>query len=55
MVVGSVTEFNGRGIPTIDAAFEAVVLTPALSTPVLAEWLNGVFLKNNPNIIFIKQ
>lgn len=55
MVNGAVKEFNGKGLPTIDAAFEAVVLYPSLSFPVLPEWLNGYCLKSNPNILFIKQ
>ena len=55
MVVGAVAEFNGKGLPTIDAAYEAVVLYPSLSFPVLPEWLNGCCLKSNPNILFIKQ
>lgn len=55
MVVGAVKEFNGKGLPTIDAAYEAVVLYPSLSFPLLDEWLNGCCLKSNPNILFIKQ
>jgi len=55
MVVGAVKEFNGKGLPTIDAAYEAVVLYPSLNFPVLDEWLNGCCLKSNPNILFIKQ
>lgn len=56
MVVGAVKEFNGKGLPTIDAAYEAVVLKPSLGYPVLDEWLEGgVCLKSNPNILFIKQ
>jgi hypothetical protein len=55
MVVGAVKEFNGKGLPTIDAAYEAVVLYPSLNYPVLDEWLNGCCLKSNPNILFIKQ
>ena len=55
MIVGSEKHFDGKGLPTIDAAYEAVVLIPALSAPMLPEWLNGVCLKNNPNIIYIKQ
>lgn len=55
MVVGAVKEFNGKGLPTIDAAYEAVVLYPSLNFPVLPEWLNGCCLKSNPNILFIKQ
>lgn len=55
MVVGADKQFDGKGLPTIDAAFEAVVLYPSLQFPILKEWLRGVALKNNPNIIFIKQ
>lgn len=55
MIVGAVKEFNGKGLPTIDAAYEAVVLYPSLNYPVLDEWLNGCCLKSNPNILFIKQ
>ncbi len=55
MIVGAEKEFNGKGIPAIDAAFEAVVLYPSLSYDVPAQWLNGCCLKSNPNILFIKQ
>lgn len=55
MVVGADNQFDGKGLPTLDAAFEAVVLYPSLQFPILKEWLQGVALKNNPNIIFIKQ
>lgn len=55
MVVGADKHFDGKGLPTIDAAFEAVVLLPSLMFPILPEWLTGVALKLNPNIIFIKQ
>ena len=48
-------EFNGKGIPTIDAAYEAVVLFKNVDYPLLDEWLNGFCLKSNPNILFIKQ
>ena len=48
-------EFDGKGIPAFDAAYDAVVLKDALSQPVLADWLNGICLKSNPNILFIKQ
>lgn len=54
-VVGAELNVDGKGIPTIDAAYEAVVLAPALGVPVLSGWLNGILLKANPNIIFIKQ
>lgn len=55
MVVGAEKEFNGKGLPTIDAAYEAVVLYPSLDFPLLSDWLNGCCLKSNPNILFIKQ
>ena len=55
MVNGAVKEFNGKGLPTIDAAYEAVVLYPSLNFPILPEWLNGCCLKSNPHILFIKQ
>lgn len=52
---GEDKEFTGRGLPTLDAAYEAVVLVPSLLFPMLPEWLTGIALKNNPNIIYIKQ
>lgn len=58
MVVGAVKEFTGKGLPTIDAAYEAVVLYPSLNFPLLEDWLinpGKVCLKSNPNILFIKQ
>ena len=55
MIVGADKEFNGKGIPAIDAAYEAVVLYPSLSFTIPAEWLNGPCLKSNPNILFVKQ
>lgn len=58
MIVGAVKEFNGKGLPTIDAAYEAVVLYPSLCFPIPDEWLIGGMkpcLKSNPNILFIKQ
>lgn len=58
MVVGAVKEFTGKGLPTIDAACEAVVLYPSLNFPLLEDWLinpGKVCLKANPNILFIKQ
>lgn len=55
-IVGADKEFNGKGIPAIDAAYEAVVLYPSLSFSVPEEWLSGgLCLKSNPNILFIKQ
>ena len=55
MVLGAKYEFDGKGLPTLDVAYEAVVLYPSLMYPVLASWLNGCCLKANPIILFIKQ
>ena len=55
MVVGAVLEITGKGLPTLDVAYEAVVLYPSLNLPILEDWLNGPCLKLNPNILFIKQ
>lgn len=58
MIVGAVNEFTGKGLPTIDAAYEAVVLYPSLNFPLLEDWLitpGKICLKANPNILFIKQ
>lgn len=55
MVVGAVFENTGKGLPAISAAYEAVVLYPSLTFPILSDWLTGVCLKSNPNILFIKQ
>lgn len=55
-VAGADKEFTGKGIPALDAAYDVVVLYPALAFPILDEWLNGAnCLKLNPNILFIKQ
>lgn len=55
MIVGAVLEITGKGLPTLDVAYEAVVLYPSLNLPILEDWLNGPCLKSNPNILFIKQ
>ncbi len=57
MIVGADLEFTGRGIPTIDAAYEAVVLYNIVSYPLVDDWMlnGGPCLKLNPNIVFIKQ
>ncbi len=55
MVVGAVLEITGKGLPTLDVAYDAVVLYPSLNLPILEDWLNGPCLKSNPNILFIKQ
>lgn len=59
MVIGHDLEFKGTGIPTIDAAYEAMVLYNHVSYPIPADWLldaqKSPCLKSNPNIMFIKQ
>lgn len=59
MVIGADLEFKGTGIPTIDAAYDAMVLYNHVSYPIPASWLIDVkkspCLKSNPNIMFIKQ
>lgn len=54
-VVAADLKFTGKGLPTIDAAYEAVVLTSSLTYDLLPAWLDGILLKSNPNILFIKQ
>lgn len=40
---------------TLDAAYEACVLVPSLGGDVPSEYVQGITLKNNPNVILIKQ
>lgn len=54
-VVGSACEVKDYGAVTIDAAYEAVVLYPSLDFTVPSDFLTGLCLTNNPNILFIKQ
>lgn len=42
-------------LDTLDAAYEAVVLKNVVPYPLLDSWVQGIALKNNPNIVFIKQ
>lgn len=53
-IVASDLEVKDK-LDTLDAAYEAVVLKNVLPCPLQASWLQGIALKNNPNIIFIKQ
>lgn len=46
---------NANGVVVLDAAYGARVMYDKLDTPVVPEWLQGICLKNNPNIIFIRQ
>mgnify|MGYP001028409498 CR=1 FL=1 len=59
MVIGADLEFKGTGIPTIDAAYEAMILYNHVPYPIPASWMNETkgspCLKSNPNIMFIKQ
>lgn len=54
-VVGADLEINGNEIPTLDVAYDAVVLEGNLAFPILASWKTGICMKNNPNILFVKQ
>lgn len=54
-ILGAVAEFTDRGLPTLDAAYEAVVLYPSVAYPQVAEWMQGIALKENPNIVVIRQ
>lgn len=54
-IVGAEKEFDGKGLPSIDAAYEAVVLYPAIAYALVPEWVQGICLKSNPNIVFIEQ
>ena len=54
-VVGETTDpLNGDDSDTVSVAYDAVVLRGYVPDPPEA-WLQGITLKNNPNIIFIKQ
>jgi len=53
-VLGSDVYFDGKGLPTLDAAYDAVVLKKVVGA-VPDSWLQGIALKNNPNIIYINQ
>lgn len=59
-ILGSTKLFDGKGLPTLDVAYEAVVLAPNISNPIPSEWLIGWgggcgCLKFNPSIKYIKQ
>lgn len=46
---------NKNGVVVLDAAYGARVLYDKVDYPVVPSWVNGICLKNNPNIIFIRQ
>ncbi|MBR6776070.1 MAG: hypothetical protein IKM23_10245 [Bacteroidales bacterium] len=54
--LGADLEIKNSGLPTIDAAYDAILLKSVI-TPFPAEWLvsDGFCLKANPNIIIINQ
>lgn len=55
MVESADYKFTGKGLPTLDAAYDVVILYKNVPYPLPAEWLAGNFLKANPNIMFITQ
>lgn len=54
-VVGAELEITGKGIPTLDVAYECVVLLPSLAFPILDEWKTGFALKDNQSVKLITQ
>lgn len=54
--LGDDIAFKESGLPTIDAAYDAILLKSVI-TPFPADWLvdNGFCLKTNPNILIINQ
>lgn len=55
-VVGSDAEINGRGVASVDVAFEGVVLRNMVKAPIASIWLTGgISMKNNHSIKFIIQ
>lgn len=56
MVVGEELKYSDKGIPTLDVAYQALVIRPNLLYVVPDKWLDGgCCLKNNHEIKFIKQ
>lgn len=54
-VVGEDTEpLSGGGQDTVSAAYDAVVLL-GYTVQLPASWMQGICMKNNPNIIYVKQ
>lgn len=55
-VVGSDAEINGRGVASVDVAYEGVVLRNTVKAPIASIWLTGgISMKNNHSIKFIIQ
>lgn len=55
-IVGADKLFDGKGLPTIDCGYEALVLKNALLFPLLPEWVeNGMCMNTNHSIKFITQ
>lgn len=54
-VVGEDTEpLAGSDQDTVSAAYDAVVLL-GYTVQLPASWMQGIYMKNNPNIIYVKQ
>ena len=54
-VVGEDTEpLSGGDQDTVSAAYDAVVLL-GYTVQLPASWMQGICMKNNPNIIYVKQ
>lgn len=54
-VVGEDTEpLSGGNQDTVSAAYDAVVLL-GYTVQLPASWMQGICMKNNPNIIYVKQ
>lgn len=54
-VVGEDTEpLAGSGQDTVSAAYDAVALL-GYTAQLPASWMQGICMKNNPNIIYVKQ
>lgn len=54
-VVGEDTEpLSGGNQATVSAAYDAVVLL-GYTVQLPASWMQGICMKNNPNIIYVKQ
>lgn len=56
-VVAAELVYDGKGLPTIDAAYDAVIIKKNLTNPVPDFALSNerFFLEGNPNIIYINQ
>lgn len=53
-IIAADYEYTGNGIPTLDVAYEALVLSN-VAQPIPSDYLVGFSLKNNPSIKYIRQ